>query len=77
MPTKAFDSTAAQLQLQSEAVLHVCSDLKYSDVCVGVSLPAQDLDLHIFSNRMMIATRCDTSPARRKMFMLSGFRLNY
>lgn len=39
--------------------------------CVAsVNLPAHDLDLHIFSNRMMIATKCDTSPARRKIFMV-------
>lgn len=35
-----------------------------------VSLPAQDLDLHIFRSRMMMATRCDTSPDRRNTFIL-------
>lgn len=42
----------------------------------SVSLPAQDLDLQIFVRRMMIANRCDTSPARRKIFMmfLFGFK---
>lgn len=50
--------------------LHSCR-LKCSDVRVNV--PAQDLDFHIFSNRIRIATKCDTSPARRKMFIV--FRL--
>lgn len=45
--------------------------------CVAsVNLPAHDLDLHIFSNRMMIATKCDTSPARRKIFMVFMLQQN-
>lgn len=39
-----------------------------------ICLPAQDLVLHIFIKRMMIANRCDTSPARRKTFMLLNVR---
>lgn len=32
-------------------------------------LPAQDRVFHIFSKRIIIAIKCDTSPARRKMFI--------
>ena len=45
------------------------SSLKCSDV--NVSIPAQDLDLHIFNSRIIIADRCDTSPAKRKIFMFA------
>lgn len=36
----------------------------------NTNLPAHDLDLYIFIKRIMMANRCDRSPARRNTFIL-------
>ncbi|KAG7263339.1 hypothetical protein CRUP_036662 [Coryphaenoides rupestris] len=55
-------------------VRHVTGQTELYSPPPAPDLPAQDRLLQIFTNRTMIATTCDTSPARRNTFMLNQVR---
>lgn len=55
----------------------ICNNIKSNNAIIILigsnkienNKPAQDLVFHIFSSRMIIASRCDRSPTSRKIFM--------
>lgn len=48
------------------------SEKSFKRIC-NTGLPAQDRVFHIFSSRIIIASKCDKSPANRKIFILFWF----